>query len=197
MASNRLYGPSSSPQTPGGVVAANTSGAQAAVLPALQVIAAAATDTVILNPSQNSATAALILNIPPGGPLEGRPFQVLASGYLAPAQSSTATLKLWSGTSTTVASDTVLGSSGAVTAFTRKCPWWIKAELQYDSVSGLLTGKIEFFVNNVIVAAVAITNVISSVNNANNPVLSFVLSVAFGTATAPNTINVQEFAVNF
>jgi hypothetical protein len=194
-ASTRLYGTTGVPGSPG-LVLPNTPGAAAAALPATQTIAAAATDTVILNPAMNSSTQALVVNIPPNGPLEQEPFELVASGILEPAQSSTATIKLWSGTSTTVGSDTLLGSSGALTAFTRKTPWSMSAKLQYDSVSGLLAGTIEFVANNVIVARVAISNVITGVNNTNNPVASFVLSAAFGTATAPNTIVVKDFGIN-
>jgi hypothetical protein len=193
--SNRLYGPSGAPGT-AGLLAQNTAGATSPVLPAIQVVTAAATDTVILNQALNSSTQALVLSIPPNGPLEQEYFDVVASGGLETAQSSTATLKLWSGTSTTTANNKLLGSSGAITAFNGSCPWVLISSLIFDSVSGKMQGKIQFVVNNVVVAAVAVSNVITGVSNTNNPVANFVLSVAFGTATAPNTIVVKDFGIN-
>lgn len=194
--SNRLFGPAGAPGA-AGLLAAQTSGAAAPALPALQVVTTSATDTVILNPALNSATQALVLSLPPGSRLEQNPFDVIASGYILTGASSTVTIKLWSGTSTTVGSDTNLCTSGAVSAFSGKTPWYLRATMIYDSVSGKLIGGYEFCVNNavVLVATSGLAAVITGVNNANNPVLNFVLSVAFGTGNAGNTINVKEFAI--
>lgn len=191
--SNRLYGPSGAPGV-AGAVALNTPGAAAAVLPATQLVTTTG-ETVILNPALNSTTQALVCWIPNGGPLDGLPAKLIWSGILETAQSSTATLKIYSGTSTTVGSDTLLGSSGAISAFSGKCPFYAVVEFIYDSISGKMGGKISFVVNNTVVATVALSNVITNINNVNNPVLSFVSSVTFGTATAPNTIVTREFAV--
>lgn len=196
MPSTRQYGPTAAPGA-AGLLAAQTAGAIAGVLPALQTVTVS-TETVILNPSLNSATQALVLNIPSGGPNEQRPFDILASGYISTGTSSTVTVKLYSGTSTTVGSDTLLGSSGAITAFSGKCPWYLRATLVYDSVSGKLQGSIKFMVNNTLVAETAISNVPTGLNNnTGNPVASFVLSVTFGTANAANQINVQDFCTAF
>ena len=195
MASTRLYGPTRSSSA---VVAASTYGGTVAPLPAKQVIAVT-TETVIADPG--ILTNALILSIPPGGPCEQRPFEVAASGYLTTAQTSTALLKLYLGSSLTAASNTALGATlantvtGAITV-----PWFLSARLIYDSVSGKLDGIFQAIMNGVLVVPVKITSSpiapTVAINNANNPVLNFVLSVTFGTATAANTINVQEFAVN-
>ncbi len=197
--SNRLYGPSGAPAVPGGIVAANTQAVGAAFLPALQIISTSATDTIILNPALNSATQALVVNIPPGGPLEQRRFKVLASGYVSTGASSTCTVKLWSGTSTTTSSDTVLASTGAMTAVSGKYPFSLEADLIYDSVSGKLDGVQNALANGGTIisnAALAGSPPLSlSINNANNPVLSFVLSAAFGTSNGANKINVQEFGI--
>ena len=198
MPSNRLYGPSGAPGT-AGLLAPQTAGATAGVLPATQTVLTTA-ETVILNPALNSSTQALVLNVPPGGPLEQRPFDVVASGYLNIGTSSTVAIKLYSGTSTTVGSDTLLGSSGAITAFAGKAPWYTKATLIYDSVSGKLQGTIKFMVNNILVAETAVSNVVTGLNNAGGvggaPVANFVLSVTFATA-GTQIISVQDFAVNF
>jgi hypothetical protein len=193
MPSTRLYGPSSAPAIPGGVVTANTPATNAAPLPA-NVTILNTTETVITSPANPGQP--LVLNIPPGGPLEQRRFELYASGYIFTGTSSTVTIKLYSGTSATVGSDTLLGSSGAITAFAGKAPWYASANLIYDSVSGKLQGSIKFLVNNTLVSEVAVSNVVTGISNTNNPVASFVISVTFGTA-GTQVFQVQEFAVNF
>jgi hypothetical protein len=166
-----------------------------AVMPALQVLASS-TETVIVNP-ENTAIA-LILALPPYQPsLEQTAFDLWASGYTTTTASGTITIKLYSGTSTTVGSDTALGSSGAVTQNTASAPWRVHAELLYDSVSGKLTGTIEFSVNNSLVTKVALTNVVTGISNLTNPVASFVISFTSSGATSgtPTTVNVQKFSV--
>jgi hypothetical protein len=195
MASTRLYGPTGAPGAPGSL-SINTSGAAAPFQPVKQIIAGTA-ETVILNPSIPSPATPLMVQIPPDGALEQRPFTVEPSGVLETGASSTVTLKLYSGTSATVGSNTLLGSSGAISAFSGKCPWYATIRGIYDSISGKFTGSVKFFVNNTIVAEVAISNVITGVSNSNSPVLSFVMTCTFGTANAANTIIVQDFPINF
>jgi len=194
----RLYGPSGAPGA-AGLLGLNVAGATAGVLPAKQIVSSG-TETVILNPALNSATQALVLSIPPNAQLEQQPFKVVACGYLSTGASSTVTIKLYSGTSTTVGSDTLLGSSGAISAFSGKCPWYLVANLIFDSVSGKMQGSIRFMVNNSLVAETAISNVVTGITNfpttpGGAPVVNFVLSVTFGTANAANTINVDDFGV--
>lgn len=199
MPSTRLYGPSGAPGA-AGLLGQNVAGATAGVLPALQTITVS-TETVILNPALASATQALVLSVPPGGQLEQRQFTIQASGYLNNGASSTVTLKLYSGSSTTVGSDTLLNSSGAISAFgPAKAPWAMTGWFIYDSVSGKLNGTVKWIVNNSLVAEAAVSNVVSGISNTNTsglPILNFVLSATFGTANAGNQINVQDFCVSF
>ena len=192
MPSTRLYGPSAAPGA-AGTLAQNTSGAIAAVLPATQTVLNTA-ETVIVNPSVSSS--ALVVNIPTGSLLEQKPFTLQASGYLNNGTSSTVTIKLYNGTSTTVGRDTLLGSSGAITAFAGKAPSYAKAKLIYDSVSGKLQGTVKFMVNNTLVAETAVSNVVTGISNVNatGVVTSFVLSVTFGTA-GTQVISVNDFAI--
>ena len=190
----RTYGPTGNPPVPG-LIPLNTSAAGAlGPLPTTFVLATG-TETVVPNPQATSIP--LMVQIPSGSPLEGQKFEVYASGVLNCGASSTVNIKLYSGTSPTVGNDTLLGASGALTAFSGKANWYMNAPLIFDSVSGKLTGTIKFVANNVIVAEVAISNVITGVKNSNNPVASFLLSVTFGTANAANSITLDEFAVNF
>lgn len=180
-------------RSPSAVVALNTSGAAAAILPASQVVADG-TEVAIVDPGNTGSP--MLLNIPPGGPFEQRPFEVVVSGYVSTGASSTATVKIYFGTSKTLSSDTLLGSTGALTAKSGKYPFSLRLRLIYDSVSGLLDGLQDSFGNGAILAPLALAGsppLLSAISNSNNPVLSFVVSVTFGTGNAANKIVIQEF----
>jgi hypothetical protein len=196
MASTKIFSPGGAPGS-AGLLAQNTAGGAAAVLPATQTVLNT-TETVILNPSLASATQALILSIPSGSALDGKNFEVVASGLLNNGTSSTVNIKLYSGTSTTVGSDTALGASGAVTAFAGKSNWTLKANLIFDTTSGKLTGSIKFSINNVFVAETALSAIVTGIANSSSgqPVLNFVLSVTFASA-GTQVITVNQFDANF
>jgi len=171
----------------------NVAASGAALLPASQVVAAG-TEVAILEPS--NASYPLTLKIPSGGPFEQRPFEVVVSGYISTGASSTATVNLYSGTSTTLSGDTVLASTGAMTAKSGKYPFMLRARLVYDSVSGLLDGLQDSVGNGAKLAPLALAGsppLLSAISNTNDPVLSFLLSVTFGTGNAANKIVIQEF----
>jgi hypothetical protein len=195
MFSNRLFGPSGIPGA-AGQLAQNVQGSVApAPLPAKQTVTVN-TETVINNPALSAQP--LLVSIPASALLEQNIFEIHASGYIKCNASSTLTLKLYSGSSATVGSDTLLKSSGAVSAFQATVPFYIIAQLVYDSVSGKLGGTVKFMVNNTLVAEAALANVptgITSSPTLGAAVISFLLSVTFGTADAGNLINIQEFAI--
>jgi hypothetical protein len=179
---------------PPGLVTANVQATNAASLPATQVVANTA-ETVLVDPANTAIP--LILTIPPSSPLEQEEFEVIASGTLNHGASLTVNIKLYSGTSLTVGSDTLLGASGAISAFTGKAPWKLRAKAIYDSVSGKMNGTIQFVVNNNLVAEAAFSNVVTGISNSTfNGVVNFVLSVTFGTGNAANSITVKDFGVN-
>jgi hypothetical protein len=145
MFSNRLFGPSGIPGA-AGQLAQNVQGSVApAPLPAKQTVTVN-TETVINNPALSAQP--LLVSIPASALLEQNIFEIHASGYIKCNASSTLTLKLYSGSSATVGSDTLLKSSGAVSAFQATVPFYIIAQLVYDSVSGKLGGTVKFMVNN-------------------------------------------------
>lgn len=195
MPTTRLYAPTNSPAVPGLIpLSTSAAGGSPGALPATQVIATA-TETVIVNPAQ--PTLPLQLQIPAGSPLDGQRFECYASGSINTGVSSTATIKLYSGTSLTVGSDTILASSGALTAFAGKANWFMSCMMIFDSYSGKLTGTAKFVANNVLVAEVAISTVLTGLTNRTNPVANFLLSATFGTASATSQITVTEFAINY
>jgi hypothetical protein len=204
MASNQNYGP----------VAPALPVVQGAAVTTEQYINAANPQGLASSPTslQPSSTSVLEIDIPTNSALEQKRFQVLATGELTTGASSTVTLKLYASVGATVFPTTppaggLLGSSGAVTQNTAKAGFWIDALLTFDSISGTLTGNIGFFVNNTLVATVAVSNVLTGINNnpsgnpigAANPVLRFAMTAQFSAANATNQINIPEggFAANF
>jgi hypothetical protein len=204
MASNQNYGP----------VAPALPVAQGATVTTEQYINAANPQALASSPTslQPSSTSVLEVDIPVNSALEQKRFQLLASGEITTGASSTVTLKAYASVGATVFPSTppsggLLGSSGAVTQNSAKSPFWISADLIFDSISGTLTGTIGFLVNNTLVATAAISNVLTGINNnpasnpigTPNPVLRFALTVQFSAGNATNQINIPEggFAANF
>lgn len=188
--SQRPYAPG--PNLPGvqSVIAQSTQGEGPGPLPALQTIGSTA-ETLLVNPAQ--PTLALSCAIPPNTNLEQIPFEFNWSGYLQTTNSGTITLKVYSGTSL---SGTALGSSGAITQNSAVAPFWAQMKLIYDSVSGKLGGAIKFVVNNTIVAEVHLSNVVTGINNTNDPVLQFCVSVTSSAADGTHllTVNTQNLS---
>lgn len=193
MPGTRLYGPV--PATGNaGAVAANVSGAANPLLPATQTVLSSTAETQIVNPQL--PTTPLTVAVPPGGLLEAIPFTIVASGKINTGTSSTVTLSLYSGNSATIGSNTLLKASSAFTGFAGKKNFWIKGRAIYDSVSGTLTGTVEFFLNNTLQAAAAFANVPTGISNSANPgpVLNLSLTVTFGTG-GTQVVTVQDFAI--
>lgn len=188
---HRPYGPTTSGTTGLGSTTLNTSGAPAAVLPT-QLVGNTTAEQVIPNPVV--PTIALTSALEPNTNIEQVPFDLNASGYITTGASMTVTLKLYSGTSLTVGSDTLLLTSGAQTQNSATAPFWVAGKFVYDSVSGKLTGKIEFLINNTLVAAAVVSTVITTAKNTNNPVVAFALSATFSVANAANLLNLQNFS---
>lgn len=191
----RPYGPN--PGNPSGLstFAQNTQAAQAkGVLPALLSVVATAEQVV---PNPLNITLPLCVQTPPQAGCEQIPLDLNVSGYIKTSSSGSVTLKVYSGSSLTVGSNTLLGTTGAQTQNSASSPFWLKGKLIYDSVSGTLTGTIGAYVNKVLVAEATLSNFVTGVNDANNPVLSLVLTItASGAATGtPVTLNIQNFSI--
>lgn len=191
---DRPNGPATGAVTVANQIPINQQAAQAAILPALLTLIAT-TETVV--PNSNNTTVPLIITLPPDTANEQAILVLAASGYVKTTANNNLTIKLYSGTSLTVGSNTLLGSSGTIAQNTATKGWWMLAYLQYDSVSGELNGTIKFYVNRAIVAEVTLSNFVTGLNNTSNPVASFLLSITSSGATSitPTTFNVQKFSV--
>ena len=188
----RPFGPTSGAASVANQIPLNTQGNQVPnPLPATQNIVSTA-ETLILAPS--NPTVALSIAIPPDTQLEQVPFDISASGYIKTTASGTVTLSLYSGT--TIVSGNLLKASSAVTQNSATAPFWIKAKLIYDSVSGKLAGTVDFYINGTVVASATVANVITGINNTNTPVVQFCLTITSSGAGAgtPTTINVKAFS---
>lgn len=107
---------------------------------------------------------------------------------------------------------TTIGAGTAVAVATvTSVPWWIQADLIYDSVGGLLQGTYTEFANNALKTVAAITNQLTGLNGTNLPVVQpgpvtvqpadplayFAVAVTYGTANAANAANLANFEIGW
>lgn len=204
--SDRPYGPTSGAASVANQIPLNQQATQtqtlAGVLP-VEFTLAAATQTIA--PSAPNAAVPLSIVIPPDTQIEQTVFDLWASGYIQTRAAGTLTIDVYEGSSETIASNTLLGTSGAIAQNTEIAAWFAHAVLIFDSVSGTLAGEIEFYVNKTIVAAVTLSNFPTGFLNQANPsanpptvavLPSFTLTFASSGATggAPTTVNIQKFS---
>lgn len=169
-------------------------GQQNVILPVSQTVAGTAETQIV---SGQQPTLPISIAIPPATALEQTVFDLWASGVITTTASGNITLKLYEGVSATIGSNTLLGSSGTVAQATASAPFWVHARLIYDSVSGLLCGDVEFYVNKTKVASVTLSNFVTGISNLGDPVANFSLTITSSGATAGTltTINLQKFSV--
>jgi hypothetical protein len=205
--SDRPYGPNSGAASVANQIPLNQQATQTQTLSGpipVQFNLSAATQTIA--PSAPNPAVPLLVSIPPDTQLEQTPFDLWSSGYIQTRAAGTMTIDVYEGTSETIASNTLLGSSGAITQNTAIASWWAHARLQFDSVSGALVGDIEFYVNKIKVAGVTLSNFPTGFLNQGNPsanpptvanLPSFALTFASSGATGPlpTTVNIQKFSV--
>lgn len=189
---DRPFGASPGNTTGLSTLALNTQGAQVqGVLPAKQTISSTA-ETLLVNPLIPTLT--LVIGLPPQVGLEQRVFDLVASGYIKTATTTNITLNLYVGTA--IVSGNLLKSSGTVAQNSATAPFFIRARLIYDSVSGLLCGAVEFYINKTIVAQATLTNFPTGISDTADPVETFCLSITSSGATSgnPTVINLQAFS---
>lgn len=182
--------------------------------PAAQLTGTAATAQVFALAS--APTQACLISVPGKGALDGRSFRVRAEGSAFVAAGTTtvnATLlgaTVIPGTPLTAGSWTTIGAGTATAIATAAyAPWWIEANLIYDSNGGLLQGTYSALINNGLKVNAAITNQLTGINGTNvtvtqgatpvppaDPVAWFAVALTFGTAGA-NIGNLANFELGF
>lgn len=191
---DRPNGPQSIAASPTNQSGLNAQSSLNPIQPATLVLSAAA-EVVVPHP-QNPAIAFVLPLVGSQGD-EQTMIDLIASGIVTTGQATNVTLKLYSGTSLTLGSDSILGSSGAIAVNSTTCPWRCHGELIYDSVSGKLHGVVEWLLNNTLVVKTALSTVITGLKDLNSPVANFVLSGTSSAATGPlpTTISVKKFCI--
>jgi hypothetical protein len=190
---DRPFGPTSPAASSASATALNVQAGQPGPLPATQSIAVT-TETKILNP-QNTATA-LTIALRPDENNEQTLLDLVVSGVITTKTTTNLSLGVYADGLTTVTAGNLLHKTAtAVAQNSTSAPFFVHAQMIYDSVSGKLHGKCDGMINNTLDPGIAFTNVPSGINNANSPVATFSLSIISSGATAPNptSITVQKF----
>lgn len=198
MASSRNYAvtPTAPAYTP---IPINSRATNAAVLPAQQFLPNAA-ETVLLNPavSTPAAPVPLVLTIPSKALLEGQPFELLVSGDIfVGGATPTALLKLYSGTSMTLANNLLLAATAAAALLTTNTPFYFRAPMIGSTGTGKICGIFKSLFGATIGAEAALAAQIANVNFKNDPVASFLLTITPNNANASSSITLYEYAINF
>jgi hypothetical protein len=149
--------------------------------------------------------------------LEAKRFTVRAEGSVKTAVDAyTVKASLLAGlvipaTPLTIGNWTLLGAGTArAVATAGSVPWWIEANLIFDSVGGAMQGTFQQLANNLFDGSAAIANQITGINGTNvpvtqgantvqpaDPVLYFAVALTFGTANAGNLGTLANFEIAF
>lgn len=145
-----------------------------------------------------ATTVALSLAVPGSTRFNGKKMLVRAAGFATVGGTSpTLNLVLQSGTSLTSGSNTTLATLGSAQAVTTSAsyPWMLEAILEGDSTTGKLQGAFSIILNNVVSAWAALSNGLTGLNFATEPVFNLVIGVTFGVANAANTATLTDFSL--
>jgi len=155
-----------------------------------------------------NSSVALTCQVEPDTNIEQSVFDFWTSGIVKTTSTTNLTLKVYEGAA--ISSGNLLGSSGTVaqngtTGSPVTAAFYSHVQAIFDSVSGVLAGTIEFYINKTNVAKVTFSNFVGGFNNTGNPSATpptaavlpeFCMSVTSSGATtgAPTTVNVQKFS---
>lgn len=171
--------------------------AQVASLPStpLQVNNTAITTAQIF-PTATGGTAALVLLISGSGRFESEYIEIVACGWATVGGvSPTLNVTLYSGTSLTPGSDTILGALGAGQSVTTgsSYDWMIRARLFGSVKTGNVQGDFQININNTLSAVAALSNQLTGQNPNAEPFLNLVVGITFGVANAANVAQLSRF----
>jgi hypothetical protein len=154
---------------------------------------------------------------PGAGAINGRRFTLRAEGAAyASVAAYTVRAALYAALTIpasplTAANWTLLGTGTArAVAAPGWVPWWIEADLIFDSNGGLMQGAFSQMANNLFDVKAAITNPLTGLNGTNvpvnqagtvvqpaNPACYFAAGIVFGTASSNNIGTLVNFEVGF
>lgn len=102
------------------------------------------------------------------------------------------------------------GTARAIATPNVPVPWWLEANLIFDSLGGALQGSFSQLANNLFDAQAALANQVTGINATNLPVtqagtvvqpadpaLVFAIALTFGTADAGNIGALNNFEIGF
>jgi hypothetical protein len=162
-------------------------------------------------------TLACTIGAPGKLTLEGRKFKVRASGKATTTGATTtgapslyAANVVPASNPLAAASWKLLGTAVAKVINAATSPWWIEADLIFDSISGVLGGSFTDFENMVIDGAVPVANGLTGLNGTNlnvvqggntigpqDPVCVFAAGFTFGVSGAGNTAYLTSLTLDF
>ena len=122
-------------------------------------------------------------------------FKVKAFGRATAVSATNVTVRLLLGTSTTVASDVVIATTGVVSV-TGAQNWYLEATLVWDGTSLLMNGIYTGFLFTTRVAPTTIVAVPTAQNPVTSATQGFCIAGTFGTGTATNTLYVDDISID-
>jgi hypothetical protein len=166
-------------------------------------------------PAGVGPSGAVTLGAPGSGRLDGKKFTVRASGN-AFVHGTTPTIQIQILAANPGGNNVVLAQSTAQTVTTNaNYPWYIEADLQGTTLSGILQGAFDAVINNAADKRATLTNTLTGVNfgsasqqynnttgvlsvagnTADEPSINFQVALLFSVSDALNLGTLSEFAL--
>lgn len=139
------------------------------------------------------ATKPAIVYLPGSSKLDGKPFRVRAVGKATGGTTTNLTIVIQQGTSVTAGSNTDCFTSGAKAINSVNGNFIVEFIGSFDATSKIIQGLGTGMVNDVAVAAAAIT-----AQTAMDPAtegIGFVVSAVFSATNAGNTVSLTDFSL--
>ena len=162
------------------------------------------TSGVSPNPGPSASVAYGQLNVPGDNVVNGQKFVIVAAGDFEVGSGGacpSVTIELVANTGTVVTpSWTAIASTGAITAQNLTgvfYTWELQASVVGTTKAGTLSGIQTAVVDNTIVAAGALTAVLSGLNfGSNHPVFGLAVAVTFSVSESGNSANMYQFQLS-
>lgn len=119
-----------------------------------------------------AAGSPLMCRIPGSNTLKNHFFRIRIGGRVTGGTTTNLTVSLYQGTSTTIASNTKIASTGAIAANSLSGNWYLECLVGWDSTSTKLQGIMYGWVNATAVAAAIMTSVVTTPDLTTEAVLN-------------------------